>query len=301
MKTVLFYPRIENTFRPSNAPLGLISIATVLKQNGHETIICDRYFENESVEVTLDKHKPDIIGISIISHTFLDDSINICKAAKERNIPVIVGGSFASAIDRTILESGLVDFVSLNEGEFTWLEIAEAYDKNESFYSIKGLSYIKDGRYIKTEDREFIDLTMLPVLDWSLVEPQRYFQKTYGANKMISMYSSKGCGGRCSYCYNPGFHRSTRRRRDFEKVYEEMKTLVEKYGADAFDFTDDVLFANRNEAVEFCENLLERKFSVCWSGYLKVGILNSLEDYNLLYKAGCRSLIFGIESASEKY
>ena len=300
MKTLLFYPRIENAFRPSNVPLGLLSIATVLKQNGHNPIICDRYFESESVEVMLDNYKPDIVGVSIISHTFLDDSIKICKVAKERGIPVIVGGSFASAIDKVILESGLVDFVSLNEGEFTWLEIAEAYDNNESFYSIKGLSYIKDGCYIKTESRDFIDLTTLPELDWSLVEPQRYFQKTYGANKMISMYSSKGCGGRCSYCYNPGFHQSTRRCRNFETVFEEMKMLVEKYGADAFDFTDDVLFANRNEAIEFCKKLLEKKFKVYWSGYLKVGVLNSLEDYNLLYRAGCRSLIFGIESGSEK-
>lgn len=228
MKTVLFHPRIEKSFRSSYAPLGIMSIATNLNKNGHMAVICDRFFETESIEQILNKHKPDVIGISIMAHSFLNDAIHISKIAKKKNVPVIWGGSLATAIDKTILESGLADFVSLNEGEITWVEIAEAFDRNENFYRIKGLSYIKDDCYVRTEEREFIDLTLLPELDWTLVDPKRYFQKTYGFNKMINTYYSKGCGGRCAYCYNPGFHHSTRRCRSLDTVFREMKMLSEK-------------------------------------------------------------------------
>lgn len=300
MKTVLFYPRIENSFRSSYAPLGILSIATYLNANGHNAVIRDRFFESDSIGKVLKEHSPDVIGISVISHTFLDDAILISKAAKAMGIPVIWGGSFATTIDKVILDSGFVDFVSRNEGELTWLEIADNFDSGKDFFDIDGLSYMKDGQYIRNPDRDFVDLESLPELDWSLVDPKRYFQKTYGFNRMISMYFSKGCPGRCTYCYNPGFHHSTRRCRNPEAVFNEMKTLVEQYGADGFDFTDDVLFSCRQDAVDFCNELAERNMNICWSGYLRVGILNSLEDFQMLYKSGCRSLIFGIESGSPR-
>lgn len=300
MKTVLFYPRIENSFRSSYAPLGILSIATYLNANGHNAVVWDRFFESDSIDKVLKEHSPDVIGISVISHTFLDDAILISKAAKSRDITVIWGGSFATTIDKVILDSGLADFVSLNEGEYTWLEIADNFDSGKDYSDIDGLSYISDGRYVRNPDRAFLDLESLPELDWSLIEPKRYFQKTYGFNRMISMYFSKGCPGRCTYCYNPGFHHSTRRKRNPESVFNEMNTLVTKYGADGFDFTDDVLFSNRQEAVDFCNSLAERNMNICWSGYLRVGILNTLEDFQMLYKSGCRSLIFGIESGSPR-
>lgn len=44
MKTVLFHPRIEDTFRASYIPLGVLTIATNLNKNGHTAVICDRFF-----------------------------------------------------------------------------------------------------------------------------------------------------------------------------------------------------------------------------------------------------------------
>lgn len=73
MKTVLFHPRIEDTFRASYIPLAVLSIATNLNKNGHKAVVCDRFFESETVEEVLDKNKPDIIGVSIMAHSFIKD------------------------------------------------------------------------------------------------------------------------------------------------------------------------------------------------------------------------------------
>lgn len=300
MKAVLFHPRIENSFRASYAPLGIMSIATYLNANGHEAVICDRFFETDKIETTLKKHSPDMVGVSITSHSFISDAIVISKAANKMGIPVVWGGSLSSAISFEALKSGFVDYVSYNEGEETWLEMANAFDAGNSFEKVKGLGFLRNGELVRTEDRDFVDLSRLPDLDWTLVTPENYFQKSYGYNKMLCTYLSKGCTGRCAYCYNPEFHRSTRRCRPLEQVIREMRLLVEKYGADGFDFTDDLMFANRNEVVDFCNALIDGKLNICWSGYLSFGILNDLKDYELMYKAGCRSMIFGVESGSEK-
>ncbi len=300
MKVLFFFPRIENSFRASYAPLGIMSIASYLNANGHKAIICDRYFSREKLKNILSHHSPDIIGVSIMTQSFLKDAIKISKAAKAKGLPVVWGGLTASVIPKEALESGYVDYVSINEGEYTWLDIANAFDNGEDFDDIKALACIKNGKYKEPKPRNFVDLTTLPETDWSLVKPENYFQKSYGYNKMLSTYFSKGCSGNCTYCYNPNFNRHTRRCRTIKQVVDEMCYLAKEYGADGFDFTDDLMFANRGEVIDFCNEILSREIKFCWSGYLSVGILNEFEDYELMYKSGCRSIIYGIESGSER-
>ena len=300
MKAVLFYPQIENSFRASAVPLGILSIASFLKSKGHDAVICDRFFTSEKADATLKRLKPDIIGVSVMSNVFIKDAMDIAKEAKKLGIPVVWGGSLASVIPEEILRSGLGDYVSFNEGEFTWLEMAEAFDKGEPFDSIKGLGYIRNGEYIRTENREFIDLSVLPKLDWTIIDPKQYFQMGYGYDKMITTYFSKGCTGRCTFCYNHKFHCSTRRQRPLEYVIEEMRCLIDEHGAGGFDFTDDLMFANREQVDEFCNAMLDSGLSTKWSGYLSVGVVNDAEGYELLYKSGCRSMIYGVESGSPR-
>ncbi len=300
MRAVLFYPRIEDSFRASYPPLGIMSIATYLNANGHEAIICDRFFETESAKSVLERHQPDIIGVSVISFSFIKDAIEISKTAKLLGIPVAWGGIMSSTIPEEALRSGYVDYISFNEGEYTWLEMADAFDSCKSFDGIDGLGYIRSGKYIRTADREFIDLAALPKIDWSLVKPENYFQTSYGYSKMLSTYLSKGCFGTCTYCYNPGFHCSTRRQRPIEHVIDEMQYPVNNHGAGGFDFTDDLMFLNRNQVMDFCKTMVDSGLNTCWSGYLRIGIINDVADYKTMYDSGCRCMIYGVESGSER-
>lgn len=300
MRVVMFFPRVENSYRTSQAPLGILSIATYLNANGHDAVICDRFFCKDSVENIIKEHNADIIGVSVISHQFIKDAIEISKEAKKAGVPVVWGGSLTTPAFEVVIASDYVDYVSLNEGEETWLEMADAFDKGSDFENIAGLAYKKDGKVVRTADRDFVDLSKLPTIDWSLVDVNNYFQKSYGYEKQLVTYLSKGCTGRCTYCYNPIFNRSTRRIRPLEQVVDEMCGLVRDYGADGFDFSDDTMFNNRDDVVNFCNSILAREEKFCWSGYLSFGVVNDLEGYELMYKAGCRSMIYGVESGSPR-
>lgn len=89
MKAVLFYPQIENSFRASAVPLGILSIASFLKSKGHDAVICDRFFTSEKADATLKRLKPDIIGVSVMSNVFIKDAMDIAKEAKKLGIPVV--------------------------------------------------------------------------------------------------------------------------------------------------------------------------------------------------------------------
>ena len=283
MKVLLFYPRVKNMVLPSYAPLGIMSIATFLNNNGHQAVIHDRFFSTEKVSTVIERCQPDIIGISVISQTFISDAMVISKETRKFKIPVIWGGCLSSAISETVLRSGNADYISINEGEFTWLDIAEAFDSGIGFESIKGLAYLKDNTYVETECRDFIDLTELPRVDWNLIAPEKYIQKTYGIERMLSVYKSKGCSGRCSFCYNPCFHKSLRRVRSVESVIDEMRFLSAEYGADGFEFTDETMFESKKEAVEFCETLVKSGLKVKWCGYLKTSVMHTVEDFEIMY------------------
>ena len=60
------------------------------------------------------------------------------------------------------------------------------------------------------------------------------------------------------------------------------------------------MFANREQVDEFCNAMLDSGLNTKWSGYLSVGVVNDAEGYELLYKSGCRSMIYGVESGSPR-
>ena len=282
------------------APLGLMSIATYLNANGHQARIGTDVTSKRKIIKEIESFSPDIIGVSVISAQFINNALLISKTAKKLGYTVIWGGTMASVIPATSLESGVVDYVSLREGELTWLDIANAFDNHFSFDTIPGLAYLKNGSYIETEPRELLDLSTLPRLDWTLINPNNYFSASYGCKKSIHIYWSKGCVGNCSFCYNGDFNCSKRRERPLEYVIDEMKYLINNFGADGFEFTDDLMFANTNQMRTFCNAILENDLHFCWTCYLRIGIVNEPQDYELMRQTGCRCLMFGIETGSKR-
>ena len=300
MKVLFFDPQRDKSFRPSTAPLGLLSIATYLNANGHKAVISDRSHEKESIKQLIIKNNPDVIGVSVTTYSAIKDALKIGKCAKKMGVPVIFGGATASILSKEFLESGSVDCISKGEGEGTWLEIAETFDKKESFEKIKGLAYIREGEYFETQKRDFIDLTTLPKLDWTLINPADFLQKGFAGKNQASIYFSKGCIRNCSFCYNNQMNNCQRRHRSLDAVVEEMLLLINEYGIDSFNFTDDLMFFNENQAIEIAEKFIESGIGekAGWIGETCIGFVENQEIFDLLYKAGCRNLIFGVETCS---
>lgn len=48
-------------------PLGMLSIATYLKENGHTVKIIDRTIKTTNIKKELEAFKPDIVGVSVFS------------------------------------------------------------------------------------------------------------------------------------------------------------------------------------------------------------------------------------------
>lgn len=297
MRVLIINPAPEHYTRARCAPLGCLAIASALKAAGHTVKILNRALSSGDIRPELDEFKPDFIGCSLLTAMAVKDCTYVSKEAKKRGITVVWGGPFVSSLPEVVLQLDFIDYLSLGEGEGTWTEMLERAEKGESFDDIKGIAYMRDGKYIKTEDREFLDLTKLPPLDYSLIDVQKAFYKNYHYDGIASMYLSKGCTGKCTFCYNHAFHDSCRRGRDVKTFIEEAKLLKEKYGATAIAFADELFGCNKEILREICEAMIEAKIDLPWGAMTKIGIFDR-EDYELMYKAGCRWLEFGVESGA---
>jgi anaerobic magnesium-protoporphyrin IX monomethyl ester cyclase len=298
MRVLLVNPKPQKYYKSSTCPLGLLSIAAYLNQRNHSVEIADSAVKNTGYKKKIKEYKPDIVGVSVISYKSITDAIKVSQTARAENIPVVWGGPLASIIPETVLAHGCVDYVIIGEGEITFEILLEALTGKTSLDQIDGLAYVEQGKIRINKDRAFADLAEFPIIDWSLVNPSDYFQSLFSVKKMLYLYSAKGCPGRCTFCFNKSFNKCVYRKRPFEYCIEEIKYLTANSGLDGVHFADELWCRNKKEMVENCEKLMNTGLSVLWGCNARIGTYEK-EDYEYLFRAGCRWIFFGVESGSE--
>ena len=299
MKILLVNPSVGYYTRALANPLGLLSIGTYLKQHGHEVKIYDRCIDRTKVEKVFKEFKPEAVGVSVMSSRGLKDAIKISKFTKNNKCPVVWGGQLPSMQSEIVLKSDDVDIVCIGEGEETWLELATCFETGKDYSDVKGIAYRKDGKIVRNECRPFSDLRDMPISDWSLLDVPKYMQSYLGCNKMMYIYSAKGCPCRCAFCSNVNFHKSTHRKRPNEYVIAEIKYLIDNYGLDGVYFSDELWCLKKSDMQDFCRRVHENNLNFHWGVQLRIGMFNE-EDFQTMYDAGCRWVFFGVESGSDE-
>ena len=299
MKILLINPSVGYYTRALSNPLGLLSIGTYLKQNGHDVKIYDRCVNKTKLRVILNEFDPHIVGISVMSSRGLKDAIKVSKEIKKSGKTVVWGGQLPSMQTELVLENDYVDIVSLGEGEITWKELADCYENKRNLSDVSGIAYKINGKPVFNACRDFSDLRDMPISDWSLIDVPKYMQTYLGCKKMMYIYSSKGCPCRCAFCSNVNFHKSTHRKRPNEYVIEEIKHLIDNYGLDGVFFSDELWCIKKSDMLDFCQRIHDNSLDFHWGVQLRIGIFNE-DDFQTMYDAGCRWIFFGVESGSSE-
>lgn len=300
MKILLLSPANNDMVSAVSVPMGLLSIGTYLKKSGHCVKILDFAVDRINLKKEFESFRPDICGVSVRSPKSVRFSIDISKKVKKFNpsVPVVWGGPFCNNVPAEILfAEEIIDIVSFGEGELTWLDLADYAAGNIKIEDIRGIAYRSADGFVRTPDRDFINLENILPVDWSLVDVNKYFQYLFGCEKLLYLYYSKGCPAKCTFCYNHDFHHSCYRKKSLELFMTELKELVENYGLDGFYLSDELAFPDRNNLYEFCDALRETGYELKWGSQTRIGILNK-SDLEYMYNSGCRWMDFGIESGS---
>jgi anaerobic magnesium-protoporphyrin IX monomethyl ester cyclase len=287
---------------PPFTPLGLGYLAAVLEKNGYEVDVIDCQALNISFEEAkseLSKRKPDIVGMTATTLTY-KSALKIVKIAKEvcPNCLTLLGGVHVTFWDEEALqECPQLDVVVRKEGENTLLEMMQRLEAGESFGDVLGITYRKDGKTVKTEDRPYIeDLDSLPFPAHHLWPLDRL--KKYG-NVMFPLMTSRGCVFWCEFCSAVRMFGRKFRMRSAKNVVDELEYLHNTYGADTFTFYDDAFTVDQSRVEEICREIHNRNLKITWDCGTRVDMVTK----DLLQKmkdAGCIAVWYGVEAGSQK-
>ena len=113
------------------------------------------------------------------------------------------------------------------------------------------------------------------------------------------MFTSRGCINRCTYCYEArqwGKYRF----RHADNIVAEMEYYVEQWKPAHLFFRDSLIDGNLKEFGKMCDLIIEKKLPVLWSGMARIHPRMDREFLQKAYRAGCRALLFGVESGSRR-
>lgn len=278
-------------------PFTLLQLGAVLEQAGFKVRIIDyniRLFNEEELKGIIQKERPLFIGLTMLAiHKpaikIISDNIRTIYKGK-----IIVGGVQASISPLEVLKENKVDIAVRGEGDRTIEELARALQKGESLEGIAGISYNENGRIYENGERELIaDLDSLPFPARHLVKMADYRWRYWGI-RVWGMMAGRGCPFHCYYC-SKLFGDKVRLRRA-ARVIEEMTYLNQRYGTKGFLFHDDTFTLRSDWANEFLDRLLASGLNVRFRCHTRVNTATS-ELLKKLYRAGCRGIDFGIETA----
>ncbi len=303
-KILFILPIDREFFTMSVFPLGLGYIISVLKDKDYEINILDLNVKRDINELhnRLNKNKYDYIGISSII-TQYNKVKNIIKVIRQydSDVRIILGGSGPSSHPSLYLNNTSTDIVCIGECEKTIVELLDILEKKGNLNSCKGIAYKKDGDVIFTSDRGFIEnLDDLPFPAYDFFDTTKNYIEDFlfkfDKNNGINIITSRGCVGRCTYCYRTCGDKI--RYRSPDNIIKELRFLKNNYDVQHFHFLDDT-FLSKNTDRFFKLLDLVKKEGVTWScnsrvNYIKPNILEKMKD------SGCINIAYGIESGSQK-
>ncbi|MBI2875352.1 MAG: cobalamin B12-binding domain-containing protein [Candidatus Tectomicrobia bacterium] len=298
--------------------LGVGYLAATLRQGGHEVTILDpepRQMTDAAVEAYLREWDPDLVGISSATANFKGAQRMATLARRATRAPIVVGGVHASALPLETLEAcPQFDLVVVGEGEETLLELCgRLAEGRRDLREVPGLAYRENGsgevvlqdaiekpfKLQRTAPRPPIgDLDRLPfpardLVDLTLYRPQVHL---YRGRKSATLITSRGCPARCTFCATGVTLGNRIRFHSPQYVLSEIEQLVHTYGVRDFVFVDDTFTASAQRTKEICQGILDRGLEIGWFCFARVNNA-SWELFELMKRAGCFSLFFGVESA----
>ncbi|MBS3064225.1 MAG: cobalamin B12-binding domain-containing protein, partial [DPANN group archaeon] len=143
MKIMLIFPplTVSERYASKNVgdvggylpPLGLLYMAAVLENSGHEVKVLDCPVNNYTIDNVLrfiDEFQPDWVGMAAVT-VLINRVIELNKLIHEKfpKVKILIGGPHATIRPKETSEQTGADIVITNEVEDVLVDILENYDK----------------------------------------------------------------------------------------------------------------------------------------------------------------------------
>ena len=300
-----------------NPYLGLVQLATYLRQCGNEVTIidCERDLLLEAFGNTrllmkivcsrINSLRPDVVGLTGMTYRW-PQTCQILHALAplkdELAFKLILGGRHASAEpELCFTQAPMLDAVFCGFSELP----LKAYLSNVPLAQVPGIYYQDNGTVVNNPNELIQDLDTLPWPDWKMIDAPFYTHPNIRVHRSsgtplrsLDTICSRGCSMACGFCSGadgkPRWH-------SVEYILDYLHWTQRSFGTNATIFQDTSLGNNKEFLVSLCEGLIRRKMhkKLIWTANMRANQIDP-EIAHLMHIAGCRLVFIGFESGSDK-
>jgi radical SAM superfamily enzyme YgiQ (UPF0313 family) len=310
----------------TGAQLGVLTLAALLRRQGYDPCIVnldDLFFEFVNLDKTrpslnhggrvalltqspsaesffsfVTRHLParafDVFGLSSICGSY-PLTLRLAQEIRRTNpqARIVLGGPQASVVDVATLNTfPCVDVIVRGEADDTFPSLLQLLDTGE-WESIPGLTFRRDGRVIRNPNApvvEDMDRLPLPAFDLDLRIRDR------GG---VHLEIGRGCPFACTFCSTNDFFRRNFRLKSPARMIADIVGLKKEYGINYFSLVHDMYTIDRKKVVAFCEAILASGEKFTWGCSARTDCIDD-ELLELMARAGCTGIFFGIETGSQR-
>lgn len=245
-----------------------------------------RRLEKYLIEL-VEREKPGYFGLSVFSHT-LGPSLFAFRLIRERypHITTVMGGGilvdhlsaespdFEFFLDKT---KDYIDTIIIGEGQKLFLKYLNGELPPKRYYTLQDIN------------NELMDPSEEELPDFSDYKPDLY--------PYLPAFGSKSCPFNCSFCTETIFN-GVYRKKDAKKVFQEMKTLYEKYGIQLFFMSDALI---NPYITDLAKEFIKSDISLYYDSYFRVDAASAnIENTMLWRRGGFYRARLGVESGSQR-
>lgn len=254
------------------------------------------YDVSENIEWILDvivEQNPDIVDFYTMCSNFY-----VCIEVAERlkklnsNIKIIMSGPHATLVAENIMKVyECVDIVAMGEGEKNGIKVINYLLGSEEVP--KGAAYRYKGEVIiDWESGNRIEMSESPFIDQGLY-------RSLCKEDSITIEGGRGCPFGCYFCSTQLFWGNVFKLKKIDMIINEIQFYYKKYEVRQFFICHDLFTLKKDFIKNFCLKLLELRLDIKWTCSSRADTIDE-EMIDLMAKAGCCTIYFGIETGSQR-
>jgi len=210
---------------------------------------------------------------------------------------IICFGHYPTIFAKEILRKTSIDFILLGEPDKNFSDLYDALLDGKQLNDLPGIAYTEGTEILVNKSQNRIqNLDNLPFPAYSLLKNELYNEPFLG-RPFTTLQTARGCSYACTFCVKTygdaiGFQSA-------EKIYQDIKKLVEGSGVTHFRFMDDTFTLKKERIIKLCQLIIDHNLTIKWTALSRDGCLDT-ELLTYMKKAGCQRICLGIESGSQR-
>lgn len=302
-------------------PFGAMAVIQSLRDSVEEVQFYNIDFHRPSEEQVKDffsTHQFDAVGISAVvstAYAYTKDLTRWIRSVSPQST-IIIGGNLAVSSE-ILLRKCHVDFCVIGDGEIIIKNLIDYLQSDsldyKKLYDIRGIAFLDTNNIFHfTGYEKPLSPQYIPNPDYAILQDDKSLHHYISDNvvshfdgiipeeevdgkKFTTLITSKGCINRCTFCHRweKGY-----RLKSVEDVVDHLGTLKDTYDVGFVSIGDENFGSARRLTRELVSKI--GTFGITWRC---AGVRVQSVDPEILrfwHENGCRSVIFGTESGSQK-